>query len=159
MHPHLDNLLAWVEASLWLPHSLMFILNLLAQSFLPSLAQCALMAVSAVTALVAGVLEEQQFVSRPAEMEALILEGMGTDAGREGQAPDEVAAQANAEFNAHVSTIEQNTDAIISACFSLLPRLGEVESMVGRQHGVVCAHQAQSSLHLRGLLLFLSLPH
>ena len=42
-----------------------------------------------------------------------------------------LAAQIDAEFNAHMAAVEGHTDAIITGCFALLPRLEEIESMVG----------------------------
>ena len=42
-----------------------------------------------------------------------------------------LAAQIDAEFNAHMAAVEGHTDAIITGCFALLPRLAEIESMVG----------------------------
>lgn len=37
----------------------------------------------------------------------------------------------DAEFRSHLDAVEGQTDALIGACFALLPRLGEIESMVG----------------------------
>lgn len=92
----------------------------------------ALMAVSAVTALVAVALEEQQFVGQPPERQRLLLEGPeaeGLGLLNNGS-PQDLTAQANAEFNAHLNAVERSLDAIMTSCFSLLPRLGEAESMV-----------------------------
>lgn len=93
----------------------------------------ALMAVSAATAMVGTVLEEEQFTSQPAHQQRTWLEsmdtrlaGMGTDDGGD----NDVAAQANAEFQAHMSAVEAQVDALMTGCFALLPRLGEAESMV-----------------------------
>jgi len=45
----------------------------------------------------------------------------------------DIAAAVDAEFAAHMAAVEGQTDAIIAGCFSLLPRLAEIESMVGVQ--------------------------
>lgn len=45
-------------------------------------------------------------------------------------ADEDVAAACTNEYNTHIAAVEQNLDAIIIACFSLLPRLAEAESMV-----------------------------
>lgn len=88
----------------------------------------ALMAVSAVTALVSTVLEEQQFVSRPAVDQQLWLEGM--EAHGDVPSGEELAAQANSEFNAHMDAVNKDLDNLIVGCFAVLPQLSEVESMV-----------------------------
>lgn len=41
-----------------------------------------------------------------------------------------MAAAVDAEFAAHMAAVEGQTDAIIAGCFTLLPRLAEIESMV-----------------------------
>jgi len=104
----------------------------------------ALMAVSAVAALITVALEEQQFVGQPVENQRLLLEGTDTKGllngrgyltdggvgGGDSSQQSDFAAQANAEFNAHVSVVEESMDAIMKHCFNLLPRLYEAESMV-----------------------------
>jgi hypothetical protein len=97
----------------------------------------ALMAVSAVAALIAVALEEQQFVGQPLENQRLLLEGTDAEGFLNGDSPYgssqqqlDIAAQASAEFNAHVSVVEESMDAIMKHCFDLLPRLYEAESMV-----------------------------
>jgi hypothetical protein len=47
------------------------------------------------------------------------------------RAAGSLAAQIDAEFNTHMVAVEGHTDAIITGCFALLPRLAEIESMVG----------------------------
>lgn len=39
-------------------------------------------------------------------------------------------AAVDAEHAAHMAAVEGQTDAIIAGCFTLLPRLAEIESMV-----------------------------
>ena len=90
----------------------------------------ALMAVSAVTALVAVALEEQQFVGQPPERQRLLLEGPEAEGFFGNGSPQDLTAQANAEFAAHLNAVERSLDAIMTSCFSLLPRLAEAESMV-----------------------------
>ncbi|KAL4518028.1 hypothetical protein Ndes2526A_g01512 [Nannochloris sp. 'desiccata'] len=101
----------------------------------------ALMAVSAVAALIAVALEEQQFVGQPLENQRSLLEGTDAEGlvnglhgsfgnGSSQQQQLDFAAQANAEFNAHVAVVEESMDAIMKHCFDLLPRLYEAESMV-----------------------------
>ena len=50
---------------------------------------------------------------------------------------DSLAAQVDAEFHAHMSAVDGQTDAIIAGCFGLLPRLGEIESMVRHEFGML----------------------
>ncbi|KAL4448640.1 hypothetical protein ABPG75_005859 [Micractinium tetrahymenae] len=93
----------------------------------------ALMAVSALTVLLSNCLEESQFVSAPSGRKRLILEGpqaalLGTDS--EEDAAGDLAAAVDAEHAAHMAAVEGQTDAIITGCFTLLPRLAEIESMV-----------------------------
>jgi len=94
----------------------------------------ALMAVSASTAMVATVLDEEQFSSQPIEQRRLWLEGpesvLQGSAGAMGDDKDDVATLANAEFQAHMTAVETHLDAIMVSCFALLPRLVEAESMV-----------------------------
>ncbi|KAL4857828.1 Importin-11 [Chlorella vulgaris] len=97
----------------------------------------ALMAVSAATALLGNCLEESQFVSQPPRRKKLQLEGAGglslhglALSDDEEEQGDTLAAQVDAEFRSHLDAVEGQTDALIGACFALLPRLGEIESMV-----------------------------
>ena len=107
----------------------------------------ALMAVSAVTALVAVVLDEQQFVGRPMIEQRQLLDTLGGGGGDEnfifdnnlnnnGSAEaataeeEDVFVAANAEFNAHMAAVEGSLNAIMTSCFGMLPQLGEAESMV-----------------------------
>lgn len=48
---------------------------------------------------------------------------------------DSLAAQVDAEFQAHMAAVEGQADAAMAACFGLLPRLYEIESMVGGRAG------------------------
>jgi hypothetical protein len=57
----------------------------------------------------------------------------GGDDGREGEEEPgrgDIAHAARAEFDAHMAAVEGSVDELMSRCFSLLPRLAEVESMV-----------------------------
>ena len=89
----------------------------------------ALMAVSAATALVAHVLEEQQFVSGPKDQQRLWLEGP-EELGSLDDAGEDVVAQADAEFRVHLAAVEKEADNLLLACFQLMPRLAEAESMI-----------------------------
>jgi hypothetical protein len=92
----------------------------------------ALMAASAVCALINNALEEQQFVGTPEAQQRqwLASPSAAAELAAAGLGQGDVAAAANAEFEAHVAAVEGSLDALMTSCFALLPRLGEVESMV-----------------------------
>lgn len=89
----------------------------------------ALMAVSALTALISDILEEQQFMSHSDDNKILMLEGpVGTMAG------DDILHETKREYQIHFDTVINNMDMLLMNCFNLLPRLSEVESMIRVLH-------------------------
>ena len=94
------------------------------------------MAVSAATALVALVLEEEQLVGGLPEggPPAGVAAGGEAAAGGGGEAwgggEENLPPEARAELAAHQGAVSSRVDALIAGCFALLPRLQEVESMV-----------------------------
>lgn len=87
----------------------------------------ALMAVSAVTALIGTVIEETTLlVSQTDDRKELIVEGSDIVQSEELNTSNAMRA----ELTAHKAAIEYNLDSIVSSCFELLPRLTEIESMV-----------------------------
>ncbi len=81
----------------------------------------ALMAVSAVAALIAVALQEKKFIDQPLEQQHALLEGTEAEG---------LTAEANREFTMHIAVVEECLDAIMKHCFDLFPRLYEAESMV-----------------------------
>jgi hypothetical protein len=85
-----------------------------------------LMAVSAVGALLAQVIEEQAFSQQPAPTRYLLLEGPIRIPDEE----DNIIKQAELEYQTHLNVVLANLDTLLANCFQLLPNLSEVESMV-----------------------------
>ena len=86
----------------------------------------ALMAVSAVGAMLTQVIEEQEFTLQPQRTRLLMLEGPVAISEEE----DNIVKQAELEFKMHMGAVLSSLDAMVSNCFELLPKLAEVESMV-----------------------------
>jgi len=99
-----------------------------------------LMAVSSTTAMISLVIEEQEFVSQPEEHKVLLLEGpLGSVDG------NDLVADASKEFEVHIQAILSQLDPLLGACFKILPRLSEVESMIRVLHCVTACVELTGS--------------
>jgi hypothetical protein len=84
-----------------------------------------LMAISSATAMISLVIEEQEFISQPRDHKILLLEGPLTSFDG-----NELVEEASKEFEVHIQAILSHLDALLDACFKILPQLSEIESMI-----------------------------